>query len=147
MNEFANLFQTEIRLVRVELSEMSSYAQDHPRRSPRGKAARAAQACRPHARLPSVAADAGSMLMHADNGGVNHLDSRIMGGGQSIYDAGPYTGPPPADEAVVASGVRTKPLRQIAPRCTGSQDPEDAIKDTTVVYPRNATRLVGQHRL
>ena len=25
--------------------------------------------------------------------------------------------------------------------------PEDAIKDTTVVYPKNATRLVGQHRL
>src|SRR5438128_9347952 len=38
-------------------------------------------------------------------------------------------------------------IRQIAPRCPGSQDPEDAIEDTTVVHPRNATRLVRQHRL
>ena len=43
------------------------------------------------------------MLMHADNGGVDHLDSRIMGGGKCIYDTAPYAGPPPADEAVVAS--------------------------------------------
>jgi hypothetical protein len=26
------------------------------------------------------------MLMHTDNGGVDHLDSRIMGGGECIYD-------------------------------------------------------------
>src|ERR1700754_2918479 len=38
-------------------------------------------------------------------------------------------------------------LRQITPRWSGSQDAEDAIEHTTVVYLRNATRLVGQHRL
>jgi hypothetical protein len=36
---------------------------------------------------------------------------------------------------------------QITPRCPGSKDPEDAVEDTSVVYPRNATRLVRQHRL
>ena len=35
---------------------------------------------------------------------------------------------------------------QIPPGCSGSQDPIDAIEDTTVVYPRHPTRLVGQHR-
>jgi hypothetical protein len=29
----------------------------------------------------------------------------------------------------------------------GSQDPENAIVDMSVVHPRNATRLVRQHRL
>ena len=36
---------------------------------------------------------------------------------------------------------------QITPRCPGSKDPEDAVEDTSVVYPRNATQLVRQHRL
>lgn len=38
-------------------------------------------------------------------------------------------------------------IRRIAPRCARSQDPEHAIKDATVVHPRNATRLVRQHGL
>jgi len=85
--------------------------------------------------------------MHADNGGVDHLDSGIMGTGKRVYDAAPDTSPPPANESVVASGVWAERLRQITPGCSGSQDPEDAIEDTTVVYPRNSTRLVRQHRL
>ena len=86
------------------------------------------------------------MLMHADNGGVDHLDSGIMGSGKCVYDAAPDTGPPPADEPVVASGVWAKRHRQITPRCSRSQDPKDAIEDTSVVHPRNATWLVQQHR-
>src|SRR5215472_256980 len=63
-----------------------------------------------------------------------------------VYDAAPDTSPPPADEPVVASGVWAKRHRQITPRCSRSQDPEDAIEDTSVVHPRNATWLVRQHR-
>ena len=85
--------------------------------------------------------------MHTDNGGVDHLDRGIMGGGKRAYDAAPDTRPPPTDEAVVACGVRTKHLGQITPRCSRAQDPEDAIENTTVVHPRNATRLVRQHGL
>src|SRR5215467_3718086 len=55
----------------------------------------------------------------------------------------PHTCPPQG----VHSSVGAKMIRQIAPRCPGSQDPEDAVEDTSVVYPRNATRLVRQHRL
>jgi hypothetical protein len=55
------------------------------------------------------------MLMHADNRGVDHLDSGIMGGRKSVYDAAPDTGPPPTDEAVIACGVRTKYLGKITP--------------------------------
>lgn len=87
------------------------------------------------------------MLMHADNRGVDHLNSGIVGSGKRVYDAASDTSPPPTDEAVVASGVRTKRLGQITPGCPGAQDPEDAIEDTAVVYPGNATRLVRQHGL
>jgi hypothetical protein len=40
------------------------------------------------------------MLMHADNRGVDHLDSGIMGSGQCIYETAPDAGPAPADEAI-----------------------------------------------
>lgn len=56
--------------------------------------------------------------MHADNGGVDHLDSGIMGSGKRFYDTAPNTGPPPPNEAVVASGVWTKRRRQITPGCS-----------------------------
>lgn len=38
----------------------------------------------PSHRLALVPCDAGSMLMHADNGGVDHLDSGIMVGRRSL---------------------------------------------------------------
>src|SRR5258708_3173870 len=87
------------------------------------------------------------MLMHADNGGVDHLDSSIMGSGKCVYDAASDTSPPPPNEAVVACGVRTKRLGQVTPSRSGAQEPKEAIEDTTVVHPRNGTRLVRQHRL
>ena len=83
--------------------------------------------------------------MHADNRGVDHLDRGIMGSRKCVYDSTPDASPPPPNESVVAGGVRTKHVGQITPRCSRAQDPEDAIEDTTVVHPRNATRLVRQH--
>jgi hypothetical protein len=71
----------------------------------------------------------------------------ILGSGKRVYNAAPDTSPPPPNEAVVARGAWAKRLRQIAPGCSGPQDPENAIEDTAIVYPRNATRLVRQHRL
>ena len=65
-------------------------------------------AARPPHRLALVSCDAGSMLMHADNGGVDHLDSRIVGYGKCVDDAAPDTSPSPADETVVAGRVGPK---------------------------------------
>src|SRR5262245_20969281 len=50
--------------------------------------------------------------------------------GKNLED-GVSMGTPRADHARVLSG---------------SQDPEDAIENTTVVYPRSVARLVRQHR-
>ena len=85
--------------------------------------------------------------MHADNGRVDHLHGGVMSAGQCAHDLGPDARSSPANEAIVASGVRTEVVRQVAPGCPRSQDPEDAIEDTTVIHPRHAARLVRQHRL
>jgi hypothetical protein len=40
---------------------------------------------------------------------------RIMGDGQCVHDPAPDAGPPPSDKAVVAGGVRTEVIGQVAP--------------------------------
>src|SRR6266542_5729751 len=55
----------------------------------------------------------------------------------------PHTpAPPPADESVVAGGVRAIAIRQITPWCAGAHHPEDAVEDTSIVHTRHASRLV-----
>src|SRR5262249_7986505 len=85
--------------------------------------------------------------MYADNRRVDHLHGGVMSAGQCAHDLGPDARSSPANEAIIASGVRAKVVWQVAPRCPRSQDPEDAIEDTTVVHPWHAARLVRQHRL
>ena len=97
--------------------------------------------------LFTIFRDGRSMLMHADNGRIDHLHGRIMSHRQAIHDPIPDTGPSPANEAIVASCVGSVGLRQIAPWRTWSQDPKDAIEDAPVVHPWHAAWLVGEHRL
>ena len=68
--------------------------------------------------LVIVIRDAGSVLVHAHDGGVDHLYRCVMTGGQCIHDPVPYTSLPPTNEAIIASGAGTIGLRQIAPGST-----------------------------
>src|SRR5262249_31601682 len=72
----------------------------------------------PSHRLALVPCDAGSMLMHAGNGGDAQLDSSIMRSGEWVEDAVADTSPLTAEERVVASGVWAKRRRQITPGCS-----------------------------
>jgi hypothetical protein len=66
--------------------------------------------------------------------------------GGYVYDTTPYAGPPPANEAIVASSVGPERIRQIAPGCSRSQDPENAVENTTVVdraTPRGLLCSIG----
>jgi hypothetical protein len=86
------------------------------------------------------------MLMHADNGGIDHLDSGIMGSGKRIYDATPDASPPPPDETVIASGVRTKRFRQItpgAPDCKTQKMPLRTRRSFTRGTPRGLFGSIG----
>jgi hypothetical protein len=55
------------------------------------------------------------VLMHAHNGGINHLHRRVMTGSQRFHDLVPDASPPPTNEAIIASGAGTIGLWQIAP--------------------------------
>src|SRR6476620_7686073 len=65
--------------------------------------------------LVIVVRDAGSVLVHAHDGGINHLYRRIMTGGHRFHDPVPDASPPPTNEAVVTGGAGTIGLRQVAP--------------------------------
>jgi hypothetical protein len=65
--------------------------------------------------LVIVVGDAGSVLVHAHDGGIDHLHRRVMTGGQCIHDPVPHSSPPPANEAIVASRAGTIGRRQVAP--------------------------------
>jgi hypothetical protein len=67
--------------------------------------------------LVIVVRDTGSVLMHAHDGGIDHLHRRIMTDGQRIHDLVPDANLPPTNEAIVAGGAGTIGLRQIAPGC------------------------------
>lgn len=56
--------------------------------------------------------------MYTDSGGVDHHDS-----GKCFYDAALDTSPPPADKAVVASGVWANRRGQIRPVCRSPEEP------------------------
>ncbi len=51
--------------------------------------ARQAPSRAPHL-LVIVVRDAGSVLVHAHDGGIDHLHRRVMTGGQCIHDPVPY---------------------------------------------------------
>jgi hypothetical protein len=85
------------------------------------------------------------LVMHADNGSVDHLHSRVVSSGKGVYDTAPHASPPPANEAIVAGGVWTEVDWKVAPRRSRSQDPKDAVENAAVIDPRHATRLVRQH--
>src|SRR5262245_34103326 len=85
--------------------------------------------------------------MNTHNRRVDHLDGCIMGSSQCVHDPTPHPSSTPANEAIVAGGMRTKIVRQVSPRRPRTQHPKDAVKDTTIIHPRYAARLVRQHRL
>src|SRR4051812_34465480 len=87
------------------------------------------------------------MLMHANNRRVDHLHGGVVGPGESAHNPGPDAGASPANETVVAGRVGTEVVRQVAPWRPGTQDPENAIEDTTVVHSWHTARLIRQHRL
>ena len=65
-----------------------------------------------------VVGDAGSMLVHSHDRGIDHLHRSVMTSGQCVHDPVPYASLPPTNEAIIASSPRTIGFRQIAPGST-----------------------------
>lgn len=87
------------------------------------------------------------LLVGANGGAVDHLDSAIVRGGDGIHQSVPHACLSPSHEAVVAGGARAVALGQVAPRRSRRQHPEDAVQRPTVIDTRHAPWLVRQQRL
>lgn len=86
------------------------------------------------------------MLMHAYSGGVDHLDSAVMGSGKRVHDAATDTSSSPADEAVVARGVQTNAWggsRQGAPERKIQKLPLMTRRSFTRGTPRGLLGSIG----
>jgi hypothetical protein len=55
-----------------------------------------------------VVRDAGSVLVHAHDGGIDHLHGRVVTGGQCIHDPVPDASLPPTDKAIIPSGASVR---------------------------------------
>src|SRR4029077_6524604 len=58
--------------------------------------------------LPLVSGETCTVLVHAHDRRVDHLDGGIMGGSERVNDPAPEPGTTPAYKAVVASGAGTE---------------------------------------
>jgi hypothetical protein len=87
------------------------------------------------------------LLVRPDGSAVDHLDVAIVRGADGVHQPVPYARLSPSVEAVVAGGARAIALRQVTPRCTRAQHPEDAVQRAPVIDPRYASRFVGQQWL
>jgi hypothetical protein len=67
--------------------------------------------------LAAVIGDAGTVLVHADDGRIDHLHRRIMCHRQGIHDLIPDASASPANKAVITSRRGTKTVWQVAPWC------------------------------
>lgn len=85
--------------------------------------------------------------MGADGSAVDHLDVAIVRGGNGVHHPIPDTRLSPAHEAVVAGSARAIALRQVAPRRTRTQNPEDTVQHSPIIDAWDTSRFVGQQRL
>jgi len=65
--------------------------------------------------LVIVVRDTGSVLMHAHDGGIDHLHRRVVTGSLRFHDLVPDASPPPPNEAIVTGGAGTIDFWQVAP--------------------------------
>src|SRR3974390_2409567 len=89
----------------------------------------------------------GGVLMHAYNRRVDHLNGGVMDTCQCIHDPLPDACSTSANEAVVASGIRTERLRQVAPWAPDRKTQKMALR-TRRSFTRGTPRgLFGRNDL
>jgi len=83
--------------------------------------------------------------MNPHNRAVDHLHLAAMRLGDRVHQSVPNPSLTPAIEAVVSSRVRSIALRQIAPRGSRSQHPENAVHHPPVVLAFGTRTPLRQH--
>lgn len=88
-----------------------------------------------------------SLLMRTDGSAVDHLNVTVVRGGNSVHHPIPNTRLPPSHEAAVARRARTIALRQVAPRRSRAQHPENAVQHAPIIDARHASGFIRQQWL
>jgi len=85
--------------------------------------------------------------MDAHDRAVDHLHLAVVRLDDRIHHAIPDACLAPAVEAIVGARVWPVSLRQIAPRRSRAQHPEDTVENTSIVLRFGATSVHRQQRL
>jgi len=85
--------------------------------------------------------------MNPHHRAVDHLDLAVMGLGDCVHQFVPDAGLAPTIEAIVSAGVRPVALRQIPPRRSRPEYPENAVHDPPVVLGLPPRTPLRQDRL
>jgi hypothetical protein len=96
--------------------------------------------------LVIVVRDTGSVLMHAHDGGIDHLHRRVVTGSQRIHDLLPDASPPPPNEAIVTGGAGTIDFwqsRHDAPERRTQKMPLSTRRSFTRRTPRGLLGSIG----
>ena len=67
--------------------------------------------------------------------------------GEDFEDTPQHAGTDPLLKAAVAGLIRRIVVRQVSPRCSRSQNPQDAVEHRTVLPPRALSAVCAAHRL
>jgi len=86
------------------------------------------------------------MLVNTDTRAVDHDDPAVERLGNRRQQPIPDTGFTPPHKPVVARGVGAITIRNVDPRRSGPEPPEDAVEDFAVVNTRHTPDLVRQMR-
>src|ERR1700753_1472237 len=89
----------------------------------------------------------GTMLVHAHDRTVDHLNIAVIGCHNGIHQPIPDTRLSPSVDPVVARRPRAVAFRQIRPGRARTQNPENPVQHSPVVNPRHTARLVRKMRL
>ncbi len=87
------------------------------------------------------------VLVEADARTVDYDDLAVIGGGHGLQDTVPNARLPPANEAVVAGGVRTVALGNVPPGRACAKAPKNTVQNPPIIDARDAARLVRQQGL
>ena len=93
--------------------------------------------------LMIVARDTGTVLVHAHDGGIDHLHRRVMTGGKRIHDLVPDASPPPPNKAIVTGGAGTIGVWQGAPERRTQKMPLSTRRSFTRRTPRGLLGSIG----
>jgi len=82
--------------------------------------------------------------MHANDRTVDHLHLAVVRLDDGVHHAVPDAGHPPPIEAIVGRSIGPVSFGKIAPRCAGTQNPENTAENAPIVLGFHTSPVLRQ---